>query len=200
LSIECLFKILKKALPIVFTNMKAFEGMWPDLATTFDDFLFTKNVANTELPIEVIQKDELIDCQLIELIRDDILINADKLPHDFIEHLLALLNRGSIYSNLNENFLDLDSNRKLREEFSKICFEALLKFSFVHSKETILTTSNTNDTNNTITKSDGSNLTKMALLSMLNRCKDIIQRYIHDERLNGTIPLPRYYYFIKNIE
>ena len=34
-------------------------------------------------------------------------------------------------------------------------------------------------------------LTRMALSSMLNRCKEIIQRYIHDERLNGNIPLSR---------
>jgi len=151
--------------------------MWFDLARTFEDFLFTKNVSTGELPMEAIQKDEAIDCQLIELIRDDILVNSAKLPDEFIQKILAILNRGSIYSNSFENFLDLDSPRKLREEFSKTCFETLLRFSFMNdsAKETA---------------GDGS-LNKMALTSMLNRCKEIIQRYAHDERLSGNIPLPR---------
>jgi hypothetical protein len=27
---------------------------------------------------------------------------------------------------------------------------------------------------------------------MLNRCKEILQKYAHDERLHGKCPLPRY--------
>ena len=128
------------------------------------------------MPIEAIQKDEAIDCQLIELIRNDILVHSAQLPQEFIQKILAILNRGSIYSNNFENFLDLDSTRKLREEFSKTCFETLLRFSFIQSG---------NREGN-----DGS-LNKMALASMLNRCKEIIQRYAHDERLSANIPLPR---------
>lgn len=174
LSIECLFKILKKSLPIVYKYKgNSFESMWLDLAKIFEEFLFTKNISTSELPIEAIQKDEMIDCQLIELIRDDILVHSNKLPDQFLQKILTILNRGSIYSNSFENFLDLDSTRKLREEFSKICFETLLRFSFVNNSD-----------------KDGS-LNKMALTSMLDRCKEIIQRYAHDERLNGNIPLPR---------
>ena len=71
----------------------------------------------------------------------------------------------------------MDSSRKLREMFSKKCFETLLKYSFV-------TDGNTEEV------ADGT-LNNMALASMLNRCKDIMQRYAHDESLNGTVPLPR---------
>jgi hypothetical protein len=42
LSIECLFKVLKKALPIAQKNKAAFETMWLDLGKAFEDFLFTK--------------------------------------------------------------------------------------------------------------------------------------------------------------
>ena len=42
LSVECLFSILKRALPIAFKNRPHFETMWLDLAKTFEDFLFTK--------------------------------------------------------------------------------------------------------------------------------------------------------------
>ena len=69
--------------------------MWLDLAKTFEDFLFTKNIATNELPIETIQKDEMIDCQVIELIRDEILIHSNFVPQQFIQKILAILNKGS---------------------------------------------------------------------------------------------------------
>lgn len=188
LSVECLFRILKKSLPIVYKYKgSAFESMWVELAKTFEDFLFTKNISSGELTIEAIQKDEMVDCQLIELIRDDILAHANQLPQSFVRRVLAILNRGSIYSNNFESFLDLDSTRKLREEFSKICFETLLRYSFLsnNGEKQQAAPGDTKD------EKDGSSLNKMALNSMLDRCKEIIQRYAHDERLNGNIPLPR---------
>jgi hypothetical protein len=103
--------------------------MWLDLAKTFEDFLFTKkfkknltfsklkflyfkiykifSIATNELSIDAIQKDEMIDCQVIDLIRDDILAYANLVPQQFIQKILAILNRGSIYSNTFDNFLDL---------------------------------------------------------------------------------------------
>ena len=158
--------------------------MWLDLAKTFEDFLFTKNIATNELPIETIQKDEMIDCQVIELIRDEILTHSSQVPQQFIQKILAILNKGSMYSSTFENFLDLDSTRKLREEFSKTCFETFLRFSFTNTNDS-LTNGGSGSGNG-----DG-HLTKVALSSMLNRCKEIIQRYAHDERLSGNIPLPR---------
>ena len=69
------------------------------------------------------------------------------------------------------------SARRLREEFSKICFETLLKYSFINEP-----TSSSNE--NMI-------ITRLALSSMLTRCKEILQKYAHDERLHGKCPLPR---------
>ena len=69
--------------------------------------------------------------------------------------------------------------------FSKTCFETLLRFSFVNTNDL------TNENGNTTQTNGEGNLTKMALTSMLNRCKEIINRFAHDERLNGNIPLPR---------
>jgi hypothetical protein len=138
-----------------------------------------------ELSIEAIQKDELVDCQVIELIRDEILTHANQLTQQFVQKILAILNRGSIYSNNFDNFLDIESTRKLREEFSKTCFETLLRFSFINNSNSTELVTNGGTNNN-----DGS-LTKMALSSMLNRCKEIMQRYVNDERLSGNVPLPR---------
>jgi hypothetical protein len=128
----------------------------------------------------------MIDCQVIEIIRDELLTHANLLPQPFIQKILAILNKGSIYSNSFENFLDLDTSRKLREEFSKTCFETLLKYSFVKTNELNI---NMPTNSNQVDKEEI--LTRMALSSMLNRCKEIIQRYNHDERLNGNIPLSR---------
>ena len=92
LSIDCLFKVLRKALPIVFKHKgNSFETMWLDLSKSFEDFLFTKNLSTNELSIEAIQKDEIIDCQVIELIRDEILTHSSLLPQQFIQKILAIL-------------------------------------------------------------------------------------------------------------
>ena len=143
--------------------------------------------------MEVTRKDELIDCQIIELIRDKILTQSNHLPQQFIQKILAILNRGSIYSNPFENVIDLDMARSHREDFSKTCFEALLRFSFINSNET------TPNGNVPVLNGQGAgngessegNLTRMALSSMLSRCKEIIQRYTNDEKTNGRVPLPR---------
>ena len=133
----------------------------------------------------------------IELIRDDILPYANVLPEPFISKILNILNRGSIYSCATDNFigksrgktpdrkarrrgiLDMDSARRLREQFSKICFETLLKYSFV------------NETSSSSSSAEGTVITRLALSSMLTRCKEIIQKYAYDERLHGSCPLPR---------
>ena len=74
------------------------------------------------------------------------------------------------------NQLDMDSARRLREEFSKICFETLLKYSFANEPSS---------------SNDGNMITRLALSSMLTRCKEILQKYAYDERLHGRCPLPR---------
>ncbi|CAF0976922.1 unnamed protein product [Didymodactylos carnosus] len=152
--------------------------MWPELAKTLDDFLFSKSVPPVDIPIDEIQRDELIDCQVVELIRDDILSYSNLLSETFVMKILNILNRGSIYSCTTDNFIDIDSVRHLREEFSKVCFETLLKYSFINET----TSSSTND---------GMLITKLALSSMLNRCNEIMQKYARDERLHGKCPLPR---------
>ena len=82
-----------------------------------------------------------------------------------------------LYSNL-----DTDSSRKLREEFAKTCFETLLQFSYVSP-----------------TKTEESSITRLAVLSLLQRCQEVVRKYVEDERLSGKCPLPRfvtYCYFI----
>ena len=69
---------------------------------------------------------------------------------------------------------DTDSSRKLREDFAKTCFETLLQFTFVSKK------------------SEEGAVTKVAVLSLLQRCQEVVKKYVEDERLSGKCPLPRY--------
>lgn len=144
----------------------------------------------------------MIDCQVIELIRDDILTQSHLMPSQFVQKILNILNRGSIYSSTFDNFLDLDSTRKLREEFSKTCFETLLRFSFVNGVSNGIDIiggggGSPGHLNGNSSVGD-TNLNKMALTSMLTRCKEIVQKYAHDEKLSGNVPLPRLISYFKN--
>ena len=56
----------------------------------------------TSLPLpnqtpEDIQSDEQLDCQVMELIRDEILPQATNYPTSFISKIMILLNKGSIH-------------------------------------------------------------------------------------------------------
>ena len=44
------------------------------------------------------ERDEGIDCQVVELIREEILPYASSTPSDFIVSIMVLLNKGSIES------------------------------------------------------------------------------------------------------
>lgn len=65
---------------------------------------------------------------------------------------------------------------RMREEFSKMCFETLLQFSF----------------SNKVTTPQEGYISRMALSVLLKRSQDVLYRYIEDERLSGKCPLPRY--------
>lgn len=65
---------------------------------------------------------------------------------------------------------------RMREDFSKVCFETLLQFSF---------------SNKASTPQEGL-ISRMALAVLLQRSQDVLQRYVEDERLSGRCPLPRY--------
>jgi len=41
-------------------------------------------------------------------------------------------------------------------------------------------------------KSEEGAVTKVAVLSLLQRCQEVVKKYVDDERLSGKCPLPRY--------
>lgn len=172
-AINATFCILAVGLPVARKHASDFRGMWSELASLFEDFLFTKHPSPPTLSMEDFQRDEAIDCKMVHLIRDDILPYASTVPADFVVRIMDLLNRGSIHSAVSDTFVDTDSSRKLREDFAKTCFETLLQFSFVSKK------------------GEEGSVTKVAVLSLLQRCQEVVKKYVDDERLSGKCPLPR---------
>ena len=47
---------------------------------------------------EEIQADEAVDCQVIELLRDEVLPHSHALPREFVLKVVVLLDKGSIHS------------------------------------------------------------------------------------------------------
>ncbi|GFN84314.1 protein mon2 homolog [Plakobranchus ocellatus] len=195
---DSLFTVLGLGLPVARTQRKASNSMWTELAGLFEDFLFSPHGCPPTLSVEDFQRDEALDCRLIRLIREDILPHAAHLPPDFMVSVMGLLNKGSIHSTTSDSFVDTESSRKLREEFARTCFETLLQFSFVSSSTSSSSSSSSSSSHQTVSLPEGAGavseqgqLTRLAVLSLLSRCREVLTRYSEDERLSGKCPLPR---------
>ncbi|XP_055882628.1 protein MON2 homolog isoform X4 [Biomphalaria glabrata] len=171
---DSLFVVLAVGLPVARQHRKSFPTMWSELAGLFEDFLFSQRPCPATLSVEDFQRDEAFDCRIVQLIRDDILPHAGHLPQEFMVKVMDILNKGSIHSTTSDSFVDTESSRKLREDFARTCFETLLQFSFVSD-----------------VVSEQGQLTRLAVMSLLRRCHDVITKYVEDERLSGKCPLPR---------
>ncbi|XP_054718862.1 protein MON2 homolog [Uloborus diversus] len=177
LAVSALLKVLYAGLPVARQCPSQFQGMWIDLAYALEDFLFPASSPSPTQSLEEQQCDEAMDCKIVHLLRDGILPHANQLPRDFVVRIVTLLNKGSIHSATNCSPIDIDSSRKLREEFAKSCFETLLQFSFLESGIEI---------------DDDGVVNLLAVTSLLHRFKEVIQKYAEDERLSGKCPLPRH--------
>lgn len=99
LAIGSLMSVLHVGLRVARQHPAAFAPMWPDLASTIDQFLFPSSVCTVEdRGIDEIVLDESIDCQVIELLRDEVLPHSHEIPHQFVLNVVVILNKGSIHS------------------------------------------------------------------------------------------------------
>ncbi|OXB67475.1 hypothetical protein ASZ78_006806 [Callipepla squamata] len=176
LAVSSLLKVLSIGLPVARQHASSgkFDSMWPELASTFEDFLFTKSTPPDNLSIQEFQKNESIDVEVVQLISTEILPYANFIPKEFVGQIMTMLNKGSIHSQ-SSSFTEAEIDIRLREEFSKVCFETLLQFSF----------------SNKVTTPQEGYISRMALSVLLKRSQDVLHRYIEDERLSGKCPLPR---------
>lgn len=172
----------------IFVPFKVTE--WPKKKKRKIWFLIPKcfsNLPNSVCTIEdrgidEIVLDETIDCQVIELLRDEVLPNSHEIPHQFILNVVVILNKGSIHS-ATTSTIGCDSDLKLREEFAKTCFETLLQFSLLDDSS--------NNNNNTNT-AEGGVAGRLAVTALLHRFQEVLKKFNDDERQSGKCPLPRY--------
>uniref|UniRef100_A0A4W4GQV5 Protein MON2 homolog n=1 Tax=Electrophorus electricus TaxID=8005 RepID=A0A4W4GQV5_ELEEL len=176
LAVSSLLKVLSIGLPVARQQASSgkFDTMWPKLAHAFEDFLFTKSTPPDNLSIQEFQKNEAIDVEVVQLISTEILPYANFIPKEFVGQIMAMLNKGSIHSQ-SSSFTEAEIDIRMREEFSKVCFETLLQFSF---------------SNKVSTPQEGY-ISRMALAVLLQRAQEVLHRYVEDERLSGRCPLPR---------
>ncbi|XP_056454243.1 protein MON2 homolog isoform X1 [Gadus chalcogrammus] len=176
LAVSSLLKVLSIGLPVARQHSSSgkFDAMWPELAHAFEDFLFTKSTPPDNLSIQEFQKNEAIDVEVVQLISTEVLPFANFIPKDFVGQIMTMLNKGSIHSQ-SSSFTEAEIDVRMREEFSKVCFETLLQFSF---------------SNKVSTPQEGY-ISRMALSVLLKRSQDVLHRYVEDERLSGRCPLPR---------
>ncbi|XP_077547344.1 mon2 homolog, regulator of endosome-to-Golgi trafficking isoform X2 [Haemaphysalis longicornis] len=175
LAVTSLLAVLRVGLPIAHNN-GLFKDLWSDLATTLEEFLFSTSNPPPTQSLEDQQCDEMLDCKVVQLIREIILPHSSHVPKDFVLKIVALLNKGSIHSATSSTPVDTESTRKLREEFAKACFETLLQFSFLGG----------------IMLPEGGVVNRLAVTSLLHRFQEVICHYVEDEQLSGKCPLPRH--------
>ncbi|XP_037044984.1 protein MON2 homolog isoform X3 [Bradysia coprophila] len=184
LAINSLISVLHTGLQVARSNPSGFSGMWLDLSETIDKFLFPSSVCTIEdRGIDEIVLDETIDCQVIELLRDEVLPHSHEIPHQFILNVVVILNKGSIHS-ATTSTIGCDSDLKLREEFAKTCFETLLQFSLLDDSS--------NNNNNNSNTTEGGVAGRLAVTALLHRFQEVLKKFNDDERQSGKCPLPRY--------
>ena len=154
--------------------------------------------------LEEIVLDETIDCQVIELLRDEVLPFAHEMPHQFIMQIVVLLNKGSIHSASDSNIC-YESDWKLREIFAKTCFETLLQFSLLDdgsnnnsfqqksaSQTAAAISMNANVLSAAGSTAGGKDFAgRLAVTALLHRFQEVLKRFNDDERQSGKCPLPR---------
>lgn len=198
LAIESLLSVLHVGLLVARQSPEPFMSVWPMLSETLDIFLFPSSVCTIEdRGIDEIVLDETIDCQVIEMLRDEVLPYAEHLPHQFILDILAILNKGSIHSATVRNNV-YDAELKLREEFAKTCFETLLQFSMLSdlcdtvvanndSKDASALNNNTTNSNDTI-----EGVGHFAITALLKRFEEVLKKFNDDEKQCTKSSLPKY--------
>ncbi|KAH7640772.1 mon2-like protein [Dermatophagoides farinae] len=196
-AVNYFIKTLELGLPLARRYPADFISIWADLALTFEGFLFPSNKPPSNQKLEEQQMDESLDVKVVELIRDHIMIHAQKIPKEFLLQIVSILNRGSIHSP-SITSIETEMNRKLREDFARICFQTLLQFSFFGPKgnpDLFIQSSKTNLNVENIGQSSAEQtigiVNKLAVASILKRFNDVIIKYVEDEQL-CPCPLPRH--------
>ncbi|EPB74167.1 hypothetical protein ANCCEY_06718 [Ancylostoma ceylanicum] len=167
LAASSLMTMLRIAVPLARQHVEHFEPLWPAICDTLEKFLFTPNV-HPRLAADERKRDELTECQIVELVRSELLLHSACLPPSMVQRLISILNRGSISQLDPTDVLASDSHAQ-RVELARTCFDALLS-----------------------TSSEGNGrLGNVAVASLLQRCSQVMNNFVRDWTSTGDLRLPR---------
>ncbi|KAK6024628.1 hypothetical protein OSTOST_09559, partial [Ostertagia ostertagi] len=167
LAASSLMTVLRIAVPLARQQVEHFAPLWPAICDTLEKFLFTPNVC-PRLAADERKRDELAECQLVELVRSELLLHSACLPPATVQRLIAILNRGSISQLDPTDVLASDSHAQ-RVELARTCFDALLS-----------------------TSNEGNGrLGNVAIASLLQRCSQVMNDFVRDWNGIGDLRLPR---------
>ncbi|GAB6021011.1 hypothetical protein CHUAL_003649 [Chamberlinius hualienensis] len=192
LAVKSLLVVLNVGLPIAHKHEKEFASAWSELASALEEFLFPKSSPVASRTLEEAQSDETIDCRVVQMIRDEILAQSKSLPKEFVLKIVSILDRGSIHSATASVSIEPDTQGGLREEFARLCFETLLRYSFLPQSGRVPGRA-MRDKGSADEDGDLEGVTgKLAVAALLHRFQEVISKYAEDERLAGKCPLPRH--------
>ncbi|KAI6230234.1 Protein MON2-like protein [Aphelenchoides fujianensis] len=184
-----LMSVCEVGLPIAREKVDHFAPLWPALGNALEDFLFTTSRSEVPLNADERKRHEYVDCQVIDLIRTEILPHAEALPRDFMQHVIDILNRGSINTMDPNDVMALDSFQQ-RADLSRVCFTALLSLSGA-SNVADGTANPTGSSPSSRRSSAATALGATAISSLLHRCKQVLNNYARDEQGSGHFRLPQ---------
>lgn len=188
LAVSSLMTVLQTGIPLARKHYKQFESMWPQLALTLDEVLFPKSIPPQEQTPDDILEDEAVDCQVIDLLKEEVLSHSSSIPKEFILKVVILLNKGSILSTTHAAYLGSETETNLREELAKICFETLLQFSLLEGLDEEVAGGEVAGGEHSREGLAG----RLAVTALLYRFQQVLEQYVQDEQRSGKCPLPRY--------
>ncbi|CDW55438.1 Protein MON2-like protein [Trichuris trichiura] len=162
------------------------ETSWPEVLQCIDNFLFTKNESRSlSLPLyDEKQRLELMECEVVDLIRCEILPSAKYLPADFVSAIMDLLYRGCIDGHDLTGYSGNGLDERKNLELSNACFKTLLQASV--GKPDLVEQCKKSEIN------EGPTEGPAALKALMKRCREVVANYPTDERLAAGQPLPNY--------
>ncbi|VDO30726.1 unnamed protein product [Haemonchus placei] len=172
LAASSLMTVLRIAVPLGRQQVEHFAPLWPAICDTLEKFLFTPNLHYNCIALflsaDERKRDELAECQVVELVRSELLLHSACLPPATVQRLIAILNRGSISQLDPTDVLASDSHAQ-RVELARTCFDALLS-----------------------TSNEGNGrLGNVAIASLLQRCSQVMNDFVRDWNGIGDLRLPR---------
>ncbi|XP_022784455.1 protein MON2 homolog [Stylophora pistillata] len=186
LAVDSLMTVIRKGLNVALARPDSFRSMWYELASAFEDFLFSDKTPPENQSLEQHQADEEVDIKLLRMIREEILPHSAALPKDFMARIMALLNRGSIHSAADATF-SVRHFKKIRvvRYYVTLVAAALSELNVVEISNKGVCC------DRIFTFVIDGKVSELALDALLRRCSDVVVKYVEDEKLSGKCPLPR---------